>query len=140
VTSLILQTAARTLFHTIIVFSLYLLFAGHDNPGGGFIGGLVAAAALVLRYVAGGSGDARRVMPVSPEQLLGGGALLVVAAGSAGLLAGGAFLEDVAVGGTLPLVGELELTSVLAFDVGVYLIVVGVIYAVLVSLGRELDP
>ena len=58
-TSLILQTTARALFHTILVFSLFLLFAGHNNPGGGFIGGLVAAAAIVLRYLAHGPDDAR---------------------------------------------------------------------------------
>jgi multicomponent Na+:H+ antiporter subunit A len=140
VTSLILQTAARALFHTIVVFSLFLLFAGHNNPGGGFIGGLVAAAALVLRYLAYGADDARQVMRVTPEQLLGSGGLLAVGAGLAGIVTGGAFLEDVALEWTgLPLLGDVTVTSVLVFDIGVYLIVIGVVYAVLGSLGREMD-
>ena len=139
-TSLILQTAARALFHTIVVFSLFLLFAGHNNPGGGFIGGLVAAAALVLRYLAHGADDARQVMRVTPEQLLGCGGLLAVGAGLAGPVSGGAFLEDVAVEWTdLPLLGDVTITSVLVFDIGVYVIVIGVVYAVIGSLGREMD-
>jgi multicomponent Na+:H+ antiporter subunit A len=139
VSSLILQTAARALFHTIVVFSLFLLFAGHNNPGGGFIGGLVAAAALVLHYVAYGPDGPRRVLPVTPEQLLGGGGLLAVGAGLAGLSAGGSFLEGAEFGGHLPLLGEVTVTTVLVFDIGVFLIVVGVVAAVLASLGTEMD-
>jgi multicomponent Na+:H+ antiporter subunit A len=139
-TSLILATAARALFHTIVVFSLFLLFAGHDNPGGGFIGGLVAAAALVLRYVAGDADDTRRLMRVAPEHLLGVGGLLAVGAGVVGPLAGAAFLEDVALEWTgLPVVGDISVTSVLVFDIGVYLIVIGVVYAILSTLGGEMD-
>jgi multicomponent Na+:H+ antiporter subunit A len=139
VSSLILQTAARALVHTIVVFSLFLLFAGHNNPGGGFIGGLVAAAALVLRYVVGGAEDARKVMPLTAEQILGAGGVLAVGAGLAGPVAGAGFLEQVSLDLALPVFGEVHVTSVLVFDIGVYLIVVGVVFAILQSLGAEMD-
>lgn len=136
-TSLILQTASRTLSHTIVVFSLFLLFAGHNNPGGGFIGGLVGAAALVLRYNAEGIADPRRVVRARPAHLLGTGGLLAVLAGVAGLLAGGAFLEGVTLEwAQAPVFGDVKLSSVLLFDIGVYLIVVGVVYAILDALGE----
>ena len=137
--SLILQTASRALTHTIVVFSLFLLFAGHNNPGGGFIGGLVAAAALVLRYVAADAEDIARVVRATPEQLLGAGGLLAIGGAVVGLATGGELLEDVRLAWTLPLLGEVKVTSVLLFDIGVYVIVVGVVYAVLASLGREMD-
>lgn len=135
--SLILQTAGRTLFHTIVVFSLFMLFAGHHLPGGGFIGGLIAASALVLRAVAEGPGDLDRLMPVGPEGLLGAGLLAAAGAGVAGLAGGRAFLEQVALDVHLPLVGDLHVTSVLVFDIGVYLIVLGMVHAILRTIGVE---
>ena len=137
--SLILDTCLGAVFHTVLVFSVFLLFAGHNAPGGGFIGGLVAGAAFVLHYVAGGTGQVTRVAPVSPFVLMGAGLTLAVLVGMGALLAGGQLLESGILSLDLPVLGTLKTTSALPFDVGVYLIVVGLVLAVLRSLGGEAD-
>lgn len=138
-TSIILETGTRAVFHTILVFSAFLLFAGHNAPGGGFIGGLVAAAAFVLRFVAYGPDDLRKVARVSPEALLGAGALLAALAALVPMALGDALLESQGITLTLGVVGPVKITTVLVFDIGVYLVVVGLMLAVLRSLGGELD-
>ena len=75
--SLILEVIVRVLFHTIIVVSLYLLFAGHNLPGGGFAGGLVAGIALAVRYLAGGRDELLEAVPFDAGKLLGGGMVRV---------------------------------------------------------------
>jgi multicomponent Na+:H+ antiporter subunit A len=137
VTSLILVTGMRAVFHTILLLSLYLLFAGHNLPGGGFIGGLIAAAAVVLLYLCVGAEGLARAVRVAPQHLLGVGILLAVGTGMAALLFDAAFLESGMLDVAVPLVGELHIPSVLAFDVGVYCVVVGLVMAVLTSLGAD---
>jgi multicomponent Na+:H+ antiporter subunit A len=135
--SMILDTAVRTLFHTVLIFSLVLLALGHDAPGGGFIGGLVAGAAFILVYLAGGTPAVRRAEPLAAEALLGAGITLATLSGVAGWLTGGEFLEGLVYAAELPLVGPLRVYSTLFFDVGVYLVVVGLVMALLGSIGRE---
>lgn len=138
VRSLIVETGTRAVFHTILLFSVYLLFAGHDAPGGGFIGGLIAGGAFVLYYVAYDVESFETVVRVRPELLLGPGLLLAGGAGAGGLLAASSLLE----GGYLfkeqvGVLGEVGLHSTVLFDVGVYLVVVGLVRMVLRTLGGE---
>jgi multicomponent Na+:H+ antiporter subunit A len=135
--SLILDTVTRAVFHTIWVLSLYLLFAGHNAPGGGFVGGLVGGAALVLRYAGAGSDGVRQAVRLRPEALLGGGLLLAGATGLAPWLAGREFLSSASLDIAVPIVGEVHATSALPFDIGVYLVVVGLVLGALVTLGAE---
>jgi multicomponent Na+:H+ antiporter subunit A len=137
--SLILETGTRAVFHTILLFSVFLLFAGHNAPGGGFIGGLVASAAFVLRFVADGPEDLRRTVPVSAPTILGAGLLIAALAGVAAWLFGGELLQSGYLQLQVPVLGAVSLTSVLVFDVGVYLVVVGLVLAVLSTLGAEMD-
>lgn len=137
--SVVLETAVRLVFHTILVFSLYLLFAGHNQPGGGFVGGLVAGLAFVLRYIAGGRAALREAVPVDPGVPLGLGLLLAAGTGVVALLAGGQFLESGKVSHDLPVLGVLKATSALPFDTGVYLVVVGLVLGVLRTLGAEAE-
>jgi multicomponent Na+:H+ antiporter subunit A len=137
--SVILETGTRAVFHTILLFSAFLLFTGHNAPGGGFIGGLVAAAALVLRYVAHGPEDVRSTTRVAPEKLLGAGLIVAVATGMTPWLLGGQLLESSYVDIGLGPLGTAKVTSVLLFDMGVYLVVVGLVLAVLRTLGGEID-
>jgi multicomponent Na+:H+ antiporter subunit A len=137
--SVVLEVVVRMLFHTILVFSLYLLFAGHNAPGGGFAGGLVAGLALVLRYLAGGRYELGEAAPLDPGRLLGVGLLLAGGTGVAALVLGGQVLESTYWEWTLPVLGHVKLVSPLFFDVGVYLVVVGLVLDVLRSLGAELD-
>jgi multicomponent Na+:H+ antiporter subunit A len=138
-TSLILVTGMRAVFHTILLLSLYLLFAGHNLPGGGFIGGLIAAAAVVLLYLCVGAEGLRQTIRIAPQHLLGVGVLLAVGTGAAALLFGAEFLQSGMWDLPIPLVGELHIPSVLVFDVGVYSVVVGLVMAVLTSLGADLE-
>ncbi|MGY1738329.1 Na+/H+ antiporter subunit A [Geodermatophilus sp. SYSU D00684] len=137
--SVVLEVVVRMLFHTVLVFSLYLLFAGHNAPGGGFAGGLVAGLALVLRYLAGGRYELGEAAPLDPGRLLGAGLLLAGGTGVAALVLGGQVLESTYWEWTLPVLGDVKLVSALFFDVGVYLVVVGLVLDVLRSLGAELD-
>jgi multicomponent Na+:H+ antiporter subunit A len=137
--SVVLEVVTRILFHTILVFSLYLLFSGHNLPGGGFAGGLVAGLALVLRYLAGGRYELGEAAPVAPGLVLGTGLLLACGTGVGGLLLGGEVLQTAILETTLPVLGHVKLVTSLFFDTGVYLIVVGLVLDVLRSLGAELD-
>jgi multicomponent Na+:H+ antiporter subunit A len=123
----------------VLVFSLYLLFAGHNQPGGGFVGGLVAGAAFVLRYVAGGRAALRAAVPVDPGIPVGGGLVLAAGTGMAAWLFGGQFLESGKLEADLWLLGHLKVTSALPFDTGVYLVVAGLVLAVLRTLGAEAE-
>ncbi|HVM18826.1 MAG TPA: hydrogen gas-evolving membrane-bound hydrogenase subunit E, partial [Egibacteraceae bacterium] len=135
--SLILDTGVRAVFRIILTFSLYLLLAGHNAPGGGFVGGLVAGAALVLVYVSHGPDRLRRLAPLTPELLLGSGVAVAGLTGAAAWLTGGQFLQHVVASIDLPVLGTLKVSTTLAFDVGVYLVVVGLVLALLRSLGGE---
>jgi multisubunit Na+/H+ antiporter MnhB subunit len=133
--SLILDTCVRAVFHTILLLSLYLLFSGHNQPGGGFVGGLVAGAAFVLRYVAGGADEVHRMAPFRPQLLLGGGVVLAALTGVGSWLAGGDFLQHGEIDLELPLLGHLHAGSTLVFDIGVFLVVAGLVLTLLESLG-----
>jgi multicomponent Na+:H+ antiporter subunit A len=129
------DVSIRLVFHAVLMMSLWLLFAGHNQPGGGFVGGLLAGSAIALRYIAGGIDEVRGRFP--PWYVLGAGVLLAVGTALAPILAGGEVLE---VGFTtldLPVAGEVKLSSALAFDTGVYLAVVGMVLMVLEAFGDE---
>jgi multicomponent Na+:H+ antiporter subunit A len=137
--SVVLEVVTRILFHTIVVFSVYLLFSGHNEPGGGFAGGLVAGLALVLRYLAGGRYELGEAAPVDPGLLLGIGLLFAGGTGVVGLALGAEVLQTAILETTLPVLGDVKLVTSLFFDIGVYLIVVGLVLDILRSLGAELD-
>ena len=137
--SIIFEVVARLMFPVLIVFGIYLLFAGHNDPGGGFAAGMVTGLALVVRYLAGGRYELGEAAPVAPGILLGAGLLFAGGTGVAGLLLGAQVLQTAILHVTLPVFGEVKLVTSLFFDVGVYLIVVGLVLDVLRSLGAELD-
>ena len=137
--SIIFEVITRLLFHTIIVLSLYLLVAGHNLPGGGFAGGLMAGLALAVRYLAGGRFELAEASPVSAGTLLGIGLAIVSLTAAAPLLVGGAVLESYILEFWLPVFGDVKFVTSTIFDIGVYIIVVGLVLDVLRSLGSEID-
>jgi multicomponent Na+:H+ antiporter subunit A len=137
--SVVLETVVRLAFHTVLVLGLYLLFAGHNQPGGGFIGGLVSGAAFLLRYVAGGRAELRSAVPVDPRLPLAWGLLLATLTGVGALVLGGQYLESDYVELDVPVLGVVKAVSALAFDVGVYLVVVGLVLGLLRTLGAEAE-
>ena len=135
--SMILEVAVQAEFHTLLLVSLFFLFAGHNQPGGGFAGGLVASAAFALVYVAGGPRQLRRVTKVPSYVLMGVGLMLAVVTGMTSLVLGHEFLESAKLEVDLPLIGPAKTTSVLFFDTGVYLVVLGMILMLLEQLGSD---
>jgi multicomponent Na+:H+ antiporter subunit B len=133
--SLIIQTAARTIVPLLLFFSFYVLVAGHNEPGGGFVGGLVAAAALTLHAIAFGVGSARRALRWDPQTVIGAGLVVALAAVWLGPLAGRAPMTGL--WARTPGRTAIELGTPLLFDVGVFLVVAGATLGVIFSLSEE---
>jgi multicomponent Na+:H+ antiporter subunit B len=135
--SIILATTTRYLMPLLVLFSAFLLFEGHYRPGGGFIGGLMAAAPIGLSALAFDVPTAQRLLPVSPHYLLGSGLLLAIGSGLPGLFHGNPFLSAVWVTLHLPGDSTVSLGTPFLFEAGVYLLVIGVVAAILISLAAE---
>ncbi|ANY10216.1 cation transporter [Pseudonocardia sp. HH130630-07] len=133
--TLVLEAAARLLFPTVLVFSVFLLFEGHYGPGGGFSGGLVAGLAFVLRHIAGGADDPGSTMRIRPPAVVGTGLIISVLTGLAPVLWGGSVFESAKWRLDLGELGYVDLVTSLLLDVGVYLLIIGVVLDLLRSLG-----
>ena len=134
--SLILHTATRLLMALLLIFSLFLFFRGHDEPGGGFIGGLFGAGAITLYALAFGAEKAQETIRITPVSMIAWGFVALVISGILPMLLAEPFLTGqwlfLDMAGT-----EIKLSSPLIFDIGVYLCVVGFILAVIFSLEDE---
>ncbi|MFD0773279.1 MnhB domain-containing protein [Streptomonospora algeriensis] len=138
--SVLLEVAARLLIPAILVFSVYLLVSGHDRPGGGFAGGLVASMAYVLRYIAGGRHELAAGIPMRPNAMLALGLLLACGTAAAPLLVGHPVLEVYSyTAHHLPVFGKVKFASYLLFESGVFLIVVGLVLSVVAALGARME-
>jgi multicomponent Na+:H+ antiporter subunit B len=135
VPSLILATTARLLLPLLLSLSVFLLLRGHNDPGGGFVGGLVAAAGFALYALAFDVATARTVLRVDPGRLSAVGLGVALASGSIGLLAGRPFLTGLWYERAFPVIGKLG--TPLLFDVGVYMVVLGITLVILFSLIEE---
>ena len=135
-TSLLLRTATRLLMPLLLLFAVFLLLRGHNEPGGGFVAGLVVAMALVLHAMSFGIPASRRVLVVDPSQLLGGGLLVALASGLPALFVGRTFMSavwtKVPMGG-----GAVDLGTPLLFDLGVCLIVIGFVLTIVFTLAED---
>lgn len=138
--SVILDVMVRVVFHTALVLAIYLLMAGHNQPGGGFIAGLVASSAFALRYVSGGVEAVHDGVRVRPWAVLGTGLVLASFTAMASLVAGGALLESGKVSIDLGPLGTAKATSALPFDTGIFLIVVGVALMLFEAFGESVRP
>ena len=133
--SIILTTASRYLLPLLLLFSFFLLLRGHNEPGGGFIGGLVAAAAFALYAIAVDVQSTRQILKVQPRVLIGTGVLLSVASGLMAVLAGQPFLTALWLKEPLPVLGKIG--TPLLFDIGVYLLVLGVTLMIIFALAED---
>ena len=134
-----LEMMTRLLFPVMIVVSIYLLFAGHNNPGGGFIAGLVAGIALCIRYLAGGAIELAEAAPIDAGKLLGSGIMLAALSLIAPLFFGGSIGQSydwlIEVWG----MGEIHLVTSALFDIGVFLVVLGTVLDFIRTLGSGID-
>lgn len=135
--SLIRHVSTGVVVPLAVLFSVYLLFVGHNQPGGGFVGGLVLGSAIALVYVDRGLEGLERLLRVAPEVYVGAGLSLAALTSAAGWAWGETFLDQEHWELDLPVLGVAKVATTLPFDIGVYLIVAGTIGAVLRSLGEE---
>ena len=134
--SLILSTTARLLLPLLLMFSVFLLLRGHNEPGGGFVGGLTAAAAMALYAFSFGVEKARNALGVPPSTLSALGLLVVFLSGLVGpLYAGAPFLTGLWLPKPIPVIGKVG--TPLFFDIGVYMVVLGVTLMIIFSLSEE---
>ena len=131
--TVIFRTIAPFLSALMVLFSLFVLLRGHDEPGGGFIGGLIAASGLAIYGIAFGVDTVRRAVRFNPNAVAGAGLVIAGLAGLLSLPSADTFLTGLWYEGTI-LGVELKLSTPLVFDIGVYLVVVGSIGAIALSL------
>jgi len=135
----IMASFSRLLLPLALLVAIFVLLRGHNLPGGGFIAGLITAVALITQYLANGIAWTRSRMSTRLHPMIGIGLLIATATGLASWLFGYPFLTSTFSHVHWPLVGEFELASAMLFDLGVYLVVVGVTLAILLGLGRLHD-
>ena len=133
--SIILIAGARVLAVLLLVFSAFMMLRGHNAPGGGFIGGLIAATGFVVYAIACGTADARKALRFDPANIAGAGLGIALLAGVMAMLWGDAFFSGqwLFLGATEDSKG-LPLSSVLVFDIGVYLVVLGAVLSITFAL------
>lgn len=137
--SIIFEVITRLIFHTVMVYSIYLLLAGHNAPGGGFAGGMVAGMALVIRYFAGGRYELDEAAPVDAGHVIGWGLAIATISAILPLAFGGTVLESASLDLHIPVLGDLHIVTSALFDIGVYLVVVGLVLDLLRALGSQID-
>ena len=137
--SIILRAGTRYLAGLLLVFSIYMLIRGHNEPGGGFIGGLIGATGFVLYAIACGTADARRALRIMPQNIAMTGLGIALLAGIAAGVFGDALFTGqwLFIGATEDDKG-LPLSTVLVFDIGVYLVVFGSILSLVFAMEEEI--
>ncbi len=137
--TLILRTVAPALTALMLLFSIFVLLRGHNEPGGGFIGGLIAASALAIYGIAFGVGAVRRAILFHPMSIAGAGLLLALLSGLVSILFGVPFMTGLWIYPHIFGV-EVPLATVMSFDLGVYLVVLGSIVSIALALEQTSEP
>jgi len=133
----IIQTATKVVFFIIFLFAIHIFFAGHYTPGGGFVGGLLTASALVLLLLAFDIRTVSKALPFNYTVIIGIGLILALGTASASILFDVPFFTHAYDYFDLPLFGKTSLHSAMLFDLGVYLVVVGATMNIILSIGSD---
>lgn len=136
-TDVILQTATKVLTFIILAFAVYILLAGHNHPGGGFIAGLITASAFVLLYIAFGQQFVQTGLPLDFKKVGAAGLLIAVVTGAGAVLFGEAFLTHGVASLRVPAIGRADIATAVIFDLGVYLAVVGTTMTIITSISND---
>jgi multicomponent Na+:H+ antiporter subunit B len=134
-TTVILATATRYALPLLLLFSVFLLLRGHSDPGGGFVGGLVAATSFAFYAFAYGVDKARKALRANPRVLIGLGLLIAVSSATVSLFLGEAFMTGLWTERKFPVFGAIGTPFI--FDIGVYLVVTGVILTIVFELAER---
>ena len=132
----IFQTATKVIVFIIIIYSLHLFFSGHYTPGGGFIGGLMTSGALVLLLLAFDIKTVVNILPIDYIKLAATGLLIALLTGMGSFLFDVPFLTHTFSYVELPILGETSLATAVLFDLGVYLVVIGVTMTIIQTIGE----
>lgn len=137
INDVILRTITKIIVFIILTFGVYLFLAGHNTPGGGFIGGLVLASAIVLLYLTSDIESIRKSLPFDFKLVAALGVLLATGTGFGSILFGVPFMSQTFAYFELPIFGKTELTTVTIFEAGVALAVVGVVVTIILSMSES---
>lgn len=135
----ILQSITRIVVFIILTLALYLFFSGHDHPGGGFVGGLVLASAFVLLLLAFDIETVKKGIPIDFKHVATLGAFIVLCTGLGVTLFDQPFLNQSMFHLKVPIYGEIELTTITIFEIGVALTVVGVVVTIILSISEDVE-
>ena len=133
----ILRTVTKVVVFIILTFGVELFFSGHNSPGGGFIGGLVLSSALVLLFLVHDIETVQKGIPVDFKKVAALGVILAIGTGVGAVLFGAAFLTQTFGIFNLPIFGDTELATVVLFEVGVALTVVGTVVTIILSISED---
>lgn len=135
--SMFFKFLTRMMLPILLLFSLMLLLRGHNQPGGGFVGGLVGAGSIALLTLAYGAGEVREKLRIDFLRAMFFGLLIAAAAGVVGLLNGQAFQDAIWWKPFIQGVGRLELGTPLLFDIGVYVVVFSITSSIVMNMAEE---
>lgn len=137
INDVILQTVAKLVVFIILTFGVELFFSGHNSPGGGFIGGLVLSSAIVLLYLVYDIETVHKGIPLDFKLVAASGVLLVLGTGLGAVLFGESFLTQTFTSFDIPYFGHTEFATVVLFEVGVALTVVGTVVTIILSISED---
>lgn len=137
INDVILRTVAKAVVFTILTLGVYLFFAGHHAPGGGFIGGLVLASGIVLLYLAYDIETVHKGIPFDFKYVAALGVLIATSTAIGSLFFGKPFLTQASFEVNLPIFGVTHWSTVTLFEAGVALTVVGVVVTIILSINEE---
>lgn len=132
-----LQTVTKVVTFIILMFAVHIFFAGHYTPGGGFVGGLLTASAIVLLMLAFDIETVKKIIPINYVTMTAIGLLLALGTASASIVFNVPFFTHAYDYFDLPLFGKTSLHSAALFDLGVYLVVVGVTMTIIQTIGED---
>lgn len=134
---IILKTTTTMVVFVIFAFAIFLFLKGHQSPGGGFIGGLVAAGGLVLLYMTYGFSAMQRIIRLDFKKLTAFGLLIAVLTGAGSFLFGEPFLSHTYGYLYIPVFGKVEWATALLFDLGVFLTVIGMTMTIMLGIAAD---
>lgn len=135
--NLILRSTTSLIVFVLLGFAIYLLFAGHNSPGGGFVGGLTTSAAILLMYMSFGEENVKRFLPINYINLVPLGMLIATLTGAGALLFNVPFLTHVIKSFYIPYFGFIDIGTAMFFDIGVYVTVLGTTMTIILTIAQD---
>jgi multisubunit Na+/H+ antiporter MnhB subunit len=137
--NIILEKIVSLFMRVMVIFSVYLLLRGHNNPGGGFIGGIIASTGFIFYAIIFGTDSLQKVIKIKPQSFIGIGLFLVLIAALLPTFFATEMLTGLWVKAEIPVLGTLHAGTPLIFDTGVYVVVIGVILTIVISIMEVLQ-